>query len=62
MTDSEFRAYPYIEQVLKKLGWDTRNPAGGGQVYTLGEFRKHDAQLSQALGQCAPENIVLIPW
>ena len=42
MTDSEFRAYPYILEVLKKLGWDTRNPARGGQVYTQGEFRKHD--------------------
>ena len=37
-------------------------PCWGGQVYTQGEFRKNDAQLSLALGQCAPENIVLIPW
>ena len=28
--DSEFRAYAYIEQVLRTLGWDTRNPARGG--------------------------------
>lgn len=61
-TDSEFRVYPYIHDVLKKLGWDTRNPARGGEVYTQREFRKHDALLSHALGQRAPENIVLVPW
>ena len=62
MADSEFRAYPYIENALKKLGWDTRNPARGGGVYTQREFRKHDNLLFQALGQSAPENIVLVPW
>lgn len=62
MTDSEFRAYPYIEDVLKKMGWDTRNPARGGAVYTQREFRKHDDLLSHGLGQSAPENIVLVPW
>ena len=60
--DSEFRAYSYIEQALKDLGWDTRNPARGGQVYTQGEFRKHDTLLTEALGKKAPENTVLIPW
>ena len=35
---------------------------GGGQVYTQGEFRKHDNLLSRALGQSAPENIVQVPW
>lgn len=32
--DSEFRAYKYIEDVLKELGWDTRNPARGGGQFT----------------------------
>ena len=31
--DSEFRAYIYIEEVLKELGWDTRNPDRGGSLY-----------------------------
>lgn len=62
MTDSEFRAYPYIQEVLRKLGWDTRNPAGGGGVYTQGEFRKHDFLLNEALQLKAPENIIVIPW
>ena len=62
--DSEFRAYGYIQKVLAELGWDTRNPARsqGGQVYTQGEFRRHDHLLTEALGQKAPENIVVIPW
>lgn len=59
--DSEFRTYPYITQVLKELGWDTRNPArAGGQVYTQGEFRKHDQLLNQTLGSRSPENIVRV--
>ena len=60
--DSEFRTYTYIEGVLKKLGWDTRNPRNGGQVYTQSEFRKHDQVLTSALGRLAPENVVVIPW
>lgn len=60
--DSEFRTYPYIQEVLKKLGWDTRNPARGGRVYTQGEFRSHDPLLARSLGQLTPENIILIPW
>ena len=60
--DSEFRVYPYILEVLKKLEWDTRNPARGGQVYTQGEFRRHNPLLAKALGQKAPENIIVISW
>lgn len=60
--DSEFRAYGYIEKVLKNLGWDTRSPRRGGEVYTQREFYRHDSLLTQALGQKAPENIILIPW
>ena len=62
MTDSEFRAYPYIQEVLRKLGWDIRNPRSGGQVYTQGEFRKHDHLLKEAMDQRTPENIIVIPW
>ena len=61
-SESEFRAYPYIIQVLQELGWDTKNPRRGGSVYTQGEFRKHDTILDDARGLSAPENIVLIPW
>ena len=60
--ESEFRTYPYITKCLKELSWDTKNPKRGGEVYTQGEFRKHDSILSDALGLSAPENIVLIPW
>ena len=60
--DSEFRVYTYIERVLKLLGWDTKNPKSGGQVYTQGEFRGHNALLTEALGRKTPENIVVIPW
>ena len=61
-TDSEFRTYIYIENVLKDLGWDTSNPTRGGAVYTQGEFYRHDSLLTTALGQKAPENTILIPW
>jgi len=62
--DSEFRAYPYIQDVLSELGWDTRNPARsrGGSVYTQREFYRHDSLLTQALGKKAPENIIVVPW
>ena len=60
--DSEFRAYTYIENVLKDLGWDTRNPARGGAVYTQREFYKHNSILTASLDRKAPENIILIPW
>ena len=60
--DSEFRTYPYITKCLKDLSWDTKNPKRGGEVYTQGEFRKHDSLLNDALGRNTPENIVLIPW
>ena len=60
--DSEFRAYPYIIEVLGNLNWDTRNPRRGGAAYTQGEFYKHDDLLTEALGRKAPENIILVPW
>ena len=42
--------------------WDTKNPKRGGEVYTQGEFRKHDPILKASLELSTPENIVLIPW
>ena len=62
LKDSEYRTYIYIEEVLGGLGWDTRNPARGGAVYTQHEFHRHDPLLTDALGRESPENIVLIPW
>ena len=62
LKESEFRSYPYIIKCLKDLSWDTKNPKRGGDVYTQGEFRKHDPILHNALGLDTPENIVLIPW
>lgn len=60
--DSEFRSYEYIRKCLSDLSWDARNPKRGGEVYTQGEFRKHDSILNDALGKNTPENIVLVPW
>ena len=48
--------------MLDDLGWDTKNPARGGDVYEQGEFRHHDSLLTKALGCKTPENIVRIPW
>ena len=62
MTESEFRVYPYIESVLKRLGWDTRHPRRGGLVYTQGEFRNHNSLLHETLQRKTPENVVLVPW
>ena len=62
MANSEFRNYGYIDRVLKDLGWNTKNPRNGGQVYFQGEFLNHDDLLSQSLNLQKPENIVLIPW
>ena len=60
--DSEFRMYEYIRKVLRDLGWDSKNPSKGGDVYTQKEFYKHDKTLTESLGQRAPENTVRIPW
>ncbi len=63
--DSEFRAYEYIRQVLKDLGWDTRNPSKGGEIYYQGEYHKHDELLTKSLGATGvekPENTARILW
>ena len=62
MAESEFRAYPYITQVLNELGWNTKHPKRGGDVYTQGEFYRHDPILADSLERHAPENTVLVPW
>lgn len=60
--ESEYRVYMYILQVLKALGWDTKNPKRGGNVYTQKEFYGHDETLTKGLGQEVPENIVILDW
>lgn len=57
--NSEFRAYIFIENSLKELGWDIRNPNvhSTGQVYTQGEVRKNEI-LKKYLDLKTPEHIV----
>ena len=55
--DSEVRLYGFIRDKLKELGWDSRSPRNGGQVYTQNEYASNP-QLKNALGLLRPENIV----
>ncbi len=59
--NSEFRAYGWIVESLKGLGWNTRSPSrdDAGQVYTQVELRD-DEELHAQLGQEVPENIVKV--
>ena len=59
---SEFRAYSDVRDDLRRLGWNTDSPARSptGQVYEQHEFVGHDPGLSAALGQAAPENVVVV--
>lgn len=59
--DSEVRAYSFIHEDLKRLGWNISNPGrtAMGQVYTQNEYRSHP-ELSEALGLECPENVVKI--
>ena len=61
-TDSEFRSYGYIQTGLADLGWQTKNPSRGGDVYWQQEFYDDDAVLTAALGNRAPENIVCVAY
>ncbi len=56
---TEKNAYAYINQALKDLGWDTRNPHRhpAGQVYTDNQALEHP-ELKKGLGKDRPENIV----
>jgi len=59
--NSEFRVYNYINQSLKDIGWDTRNPSkyDGGEVYTQNEALQH-AELKKCLGAKRPENVIVV--
>lgn len=61
LKDSEVRAYVFIKENLKALGWDTRNPArhGKGQVYTQAECLQHP-EIKRQLDLDRPENIVKV--
>jgi type I site-specific restriction endonuclease len=59
MHDSEFRAYVFIENSLKEQGWDIRNPAHGGNVYTQQECLDNPI-IKQHLQKDRPENIILV--
>lgn len=55
---TEHDAYYFIEENLKSLGWDTRQPPEG-QVYTQNECLNHP-EIQKAFGAKHPENIVKI--
>ena len=57
--ESEFRLYGYITDRLKEVGWDTKTPLRGGQVYTQNESLQDD-KLKEALGRGRPENIIVL--
>ena len=59
--DSEFRLYPYIESLLRGLGWNTSSPNKdkGGQVYTQNEIY-YNPRLRSALGNHKPEYTIAI--
>lgn len=61
LRDSEVRAYIFIKENLKALGWDVRNPSrySGGEVYTQNECLSHQ-EIKKYLGQKKPENVVKI--
>ncbi len=58
--ESEFRAYPYIQERLKEMGWNTKSPKHGGQVYTQNEAVAQNTKLKEALGKGKPEYVVAI--
>ena len=59
--DSEVRAYQFIKDELRLLGWDTRNPerADTGQVWTQHECL-HNPAIKESLGKDVPENVVKV--
>lgn len=58
--DSEFRAYVWIVDRLKALGWNCHNPLrAGGQVYTQHECHANE-EIFTHLGRDVPENIVKV--
>ena len=59
--DSEFRAYVFIENSLKELGWNVKNPNryADGEVYTQGECLNNEL-IKKHLKTLKPENIVIV--
>ncbi len=59
--NSEFRVYNYINQSLRDIGWDTRNPSkhDGGEVFAQNEALQHP-ELKKYLGAKKPENVILV--
>ena len=59
--DSEFRAYVFIENSLKELGWNVKNPNryADGEVYTQGECLKNEL-IKKHLKTVKPENVIVI--
>ncbi|QQV75035.1 hypothetical protein H6P87_00580 [Rickettsia tillamookensis] len=59
MKNSEFRAYVFIQNSLKELGWNIKNPYFNthGQVYTQHEALKNEV-LKIALQRKVPENVI----
>ena len=57
--NSEVRAYIYIKEQLKLLGWDTRNPSRhpDGEVYTQQECLSHP-EIKKGLQSDRPENVI----
>lgn len=57
--NSEFRAYTFIPNSLKELGWNIKNPSFNsmGQVYTQHEALQNEI-LKNALKRKVPENVV----
>ena len=58
--ESEFRSYPYITTSLRDVGWDTKSPGRGGQVYTQNEAALQNSELKQAFGKGRPEYTVAV--
>jgi type I restriction-modification system DNA methylase subunit len=59
MKNSEFRAYTFIQNSLKELGWNAKNPSfnNTGQIYTQHEALQNET-LKNALKRKVPENVV----
>lgn len=59
--NSEFRAYTFIENSLKELGWNTKNPArfADGEVYTQHECFQNET-LKKFLSKKVPENVITV--
>ncbi len=59
--DSEFRAYVFIENSLKELGWNVKNPNrhADGEVYNQGECLNNSV-IKEHLQTVKPENVIIV--